>query len=106
MAEVKDNLGPYILEKALAADRGDDNCFILDVGRNNEGDIVSSLEHVIEQVDDYLINVYDRLAPVIKLYIVGEWKPTLPKKSDEKIGMPEEQKQYVNEVNITGVAPD
>ncbi|KAL1796895.1 hypothetical protein ACET3X_005435 [Alternaria dauci] len=84
MAELKDNLGSYILEKALTADRDKADCFVLDVGRDKNGDVVSSLEHVVEQVDNYLIDVYDRLAPVTKLYVVGEWKPTVPKKGEQE----------------------
>ena len=102
MAELKDNLGPYILEKALTADRAKKDCFVLDVSRDKNGNVVSSLEHVVEQVDDYLINAYDHSAPVTKLYVVGEWMPTPPKK-DEKNTILEEQKQYANEVRGTGV---
>ncbi|KAG9187730.1 hypothetical protein G6011_05601 [Alternaria panax] len=97
MAELKDHLGPYTLRKALAADGADDNCFILNVGRDENGDVVSSPEHVAEQVDDYLINVYDRLAPVTKLYVVGEWRSILLKKGDERASIPEQQKRYANE---------
>ncbi|RYO69995.1 hypothetical protein AA0113_g3368 [Alternaria arborescens] len=97
MAELKDNLGPYILEKALTADRAKRDCFVLDVSRDKNGNVVSSLEHVVEQVDDYLVNAYDRSAPVTKLYVVGEWMPTPPKKDDEKNTILEEQKQYANE---------
>ncbi|KAI4956464.1 hypothetical protein J4E91_000675 [Alternaria rosae] len=83
MAEPKDNLGPYVLETALAADRADNSCYVLNVGRDEDGDVTSSLKHVTEQVDDYLINVYDRLTPVTKLYVVGD--------------VPEGQKRYANE---------
>ena len=103
MAELKDNLGPYILEKALTADRAKKDCFVLDVSRDKNGNVVSSLEHVVEQVDHYLINAYDRSAPVIKLYVVGEWMPTPPKKDDEKNIILEEHKQYDNEVRVNGV---
>jgi hypothetical protein len=103
MAELKDNLGPYILEKALTADRAKKDCFVLDVSRDKNGNVVSSLEHVVEQVDDYLINAYDRSAPVTKLYIVGEWMPSPPKEDDEKNTILGEQKQYDNEVRVTGV---
>jgi hypothetical protein len=103
MAELKDNLGPYILEKALTADRAKKDCFVLDVSRDKNGNVVSSLEHVVEQVDDYLINAYDHSAPVTKLYIVGEWMPSPPKEDDEKNTILGEQKQYDNEVRVTGV---
>ncbi|KAF1841594.1 uncharacterized protein K460DRAFT_293250 [Cucurbitaria berberidis CBS 394.84] len=74
MTELKSNLRPYYLEAALASDRADNNdCFILDVGRNDEGKAVASLKRVIEKVDDYLLNVYDLTVPITKLYIVGHW---------------------------------
>jgi hypothetical protein len=103
MAELKDNLGPYILEKALTADRATKDCFVLDVSQDKNGNVVSSLEHVVEQVDDYLINAYDHSAPVTKLYVVGEWMPTPQKKDNEKNTILEEQKQYANEVRVTCV---
>jgi hypothetical protein len=106
MAELKDALGPYVLEKALAADRSSDNCFVLDVGRDENGDIISSLEHVVDQVDDYLINVYDRLAPVTKLYVVGEWNATRAETSDKTIDSSEEQEHYANEVSIISYQRD
>lgn len=98
MAELKDNLGPYVLETALADDRADNSCYVLNVGRDKDGDVISSLKHVTEQVDNYLINVYDRLTPVTKLYVVGEWKSALAKKGSEESSVPEGQKRYANEV--------
>jgi hypothetical protein len=100
MAELKVNLGSYKLENALAQDRTDKSgCFILDVGRNREGNSVASLPQVIEMVDDYTVNVHDRLEPVTKLYIIGDWKFAGQKKTDtaDEEG-PEEQKRYANEV--------
>ncbi|KAI4620507.1 uncharacterized protein J4E87_007195 [Alternaria ethzedia] len=91
MAELKDNLGPYVLETTLAADRADDSCYVLNVGRDENGDVTSSLKHVNEQVDDYLINVYDRVTPVTKLYVVGEWKSALAKKDTDRTSILEEQ---------------
>lgn len=38
-----------------------------------------------------------------KLYIVGEWMPSPPKEDDEKNTILGEQKQYDNEVRVTGV---
>ncbi|KAI4675582.1 uncharacterized protein J4E88_007615 [Alternaria novae-zelandiae] len=97
MAELKDNLGPYVLETALAADRADDSCYVLNVGRDENGNVTSSLKHVNAQVDNYLINVYDRLVPVTKLYVIGEWKSARAKKDSEQASAPEEQKRYANE---------
>jgi hypothetical protein len=102
MAELKDNLSPYILETALASDRTDNSCYVLNVGRDENGDVTSSLEHVKEQVDDYLINVYDRLTPVTKLYIIGEWKLALEKKDSGDSDVQEEKKRYANEVSGVG----
>ena len=98
MAELKDNLGPYVLETTLAADRTDNSCYVLNVGRDGNGDINSSLKHVKERVDDYLINVYDRLTPVTKLYVIGDWKSAQAKKDSEQASAFEEQKRYANEV--------
>jgi len=102
MAEFKDNLGPYVLETALAADRADDSCYVLNVGRDENGNVTSSLKHVNAQIDDYLINVYDRLVPVTKLYVIGEWKSARAKKDSEQASAPEEQKRYANEVRGVG----
>jgi hypothetical protein len=106
MTELKDNLGPYFLETALAVDGTDESCYVLDVARNAKGDVVASLQHVVEQVDDYLINMYDRPTPVTKLYVVGEWKPTPAKKGEEETDLPEEQKRYANEVRDISVGRD
>jgi hypothetical protein len=103
MAELKDDLGPYILENALTADRATKDCFVLDVSQDKNRNVVSSLEHVVEQVDDYLINAHDHSAPVTKLYVVGEWMPTPQKRDDEKNTILEEQKQYSNEVRASCV---
>jgi hypothetical protein len=100
MAELKAHLGPYKLENALATDRADEKgCFILDVGRDETGNPVSSLEHVAEIVDNYIINFHDRVAPVTKLYVTGDWKLAKQEaKSEEEKEGPVEQKRYSNEV--------
>lgn len=74
MAELKANLDPYQLEQALEADRPDPTCFVLDVGRDDKGDAVDSLEHVVSIVDNYLLYVHDLPSPTTKLYVVGDWK--------------------------------
>jgi hypothetical protein len=65
-------LRPYDLTKAFAADRGDD-CIVIDVGRNEHGQSVCSLKHVLEQVEQHV--THTRLTPCAasKLYITGEW---------------------------------
>lgn len=73
MAAIEAYLRPYYLEAALAADRADTDCFVLDVGRDAKGNATASLKRVIETVDDYLINVHDLPVPITKLYIVGTW---------------------------------
>ena len=104
MTELKDNLGSYVLETTLAADRADDSCYVLNVGRDQNGNVTSSLKHVNEQVDDYLINVCDRLVPVTKLYVIGEWKSARAKKDNKQTSAPEEQNRSANEVR--GVCND
>jgi len=100
MAELKENLGPYVLQTALAADRNENSCYVLNVGRDETGDVTSSPKHVNEQVDDYLINVYDRVTPVTKLYVVGEWKSAaLAKKGSDRTSIPEEQSHCSIEVS-------
>ena len=103
MAELKANLGPYELEDALAHDRAVENgCFILDVGCNERGSPVPSLARVAEIVEDYIINVHDRLEPVRKLYVIGDWKLASQTKVDEvdedDEERSEERKRYSNEV--------
>jgi hypothetical protein len=98
MAELKAHLSPYRLEQALALDSADRNgCFILDVGPDEKSNSVSSLEHVTEIVDAYIVNVHDRLEPVRKLYVIGDWKLAKKVSGGEKEG-PAEQKRYSNEV--------
>jgi len=81
MSEFKSALKPYDLEAVLAADRGDD-CLILDVGRNESGQAVASLKHVVDTVERYIAQVDDPIFSATKLYIVGDWKrsPTQSRK--------------------------
>lgn len=74
MAELKANLDSYQLEQALEGDRADPTYLVLDVGRNDKGDTVNSLEHVVAFVDNYLLYVHDLPSPTTKLYVVGDWK--------------------------------
>ena len=99
MTELKAHLRPYKLEEALSADcTGRARCFVLDVGHHKDNS-VASLAQVTESVNNYTMSAYDRLEPVTKLYIVGDWKFASHKKVDggDEQGH-EEQKRYVNEV--------
>lgn len=77
MADLKANLGMYTLKQALEADRPTSGCFVLDVGHDEEGNPVKSLKHVIEVVDEYLVNVGNLSSPFTKLYVIGDWNITL-----------------------------
>ncbi|KAF1834152.1 hypothetical protein BDW02DRAFT_647814 [Decorospora gaudefroyi] len=102
MAELKLNRAPYRLEEALAADGTDKSgCFILDVGSDENGAPVASLEKVVKIVDDYLIDVLDRLAPITKLYVVGEWHLAEQPIEHVETEEPEEQTRYANEPHIS-----
>jgi hypothetical protein len=72
MGEFKSALKAYDLDKALAADSGID-CLIIDVGRDETGQVVPSLARVIERVDHLL---HHSNLTVDKLYIIGKWNQT------------------------------
>ncbi|CAA9965261.1 hypothetical protein PTMSG1_08620 [Pyrenophora teres f. maculata] len=69
----------YSLNAELEADRSDENCFILDVGCDKDGDCVSSAAHVAEIVEHFRFKADGTPSPITKLYIVGEWNPILSK---------------------------
>jgi len=69
----------YSLDATLEADRTDDNCFIIDVGCDKDGDCVSSPVHIAEMVDSFRSNVNDFSSTITKLYVIGEWNPVLCK---------------------------
>lgn len=74
MTELKANLSPYYLEAALATDSGTQNdCYVLDVGRNENGTSVASLRHLNGKVADYVLTVHDLIVPITKLYVIGDW---------------------------------
>ncbi|PZD46777.1 hypothetical protein A1F97_00553 [Pyrenophora tritici-repentis] len=72
-------LSPYSLDAELNADSSKENCFVLDVGHDKDGDCVSSAVQVAEVVEDFRFNAIDTSSPITKLYIVGEWHPVLCK---------------------------
>jgi hypothetical protein len=82
MSEFKSALKPYDLEAALATDRGDD-CLVLDVGYDENGEPVASLGHVVDQVEHYVAHVDDPIFSATKLYIVGAWNLTPTELKDE-----------------------
>jgi hypothetical protein len=75
MSDFKSALKAFDLEKALAADRGKD-CLIIDVGRNENGQSLSSHVHAIEQVDQHLQQARAFAFAATRLYIIGEWNLT------------------------------
>jgi hypothetical protein len=75
MSEFKSALKAYDLQKALAADHGVD-CLVIDVGRDDNGQSVPSLAHVIERVDHVLHHARASAFAATKLYVVGEWNLT------------------------------
>jgi hypothetical protein len=100
MAELKANLQPYRLESVLDTDSADNDCFVLDVGRDELGCPLASLNHVVSKVDDYVLNVHDLPAPTTKLYIIGDWNLAPPKEEliETETEPSDEQTRYENEV--------
>ena len=99
MAELKANLGPYNLEVALASDRANGHdCFILDVGRNDNAGSVASLRQVGMEVDNYVLNARDSVKSITKLYIVGKWRSAQANKEHSEIDI-FELEQHVEEVS-------
>jgi LPS O-antigen subunit length determinant protein (WzzB/FepE family) len=82
MSEFQSALKPYDLDASLAADRGDD-CFVVDVGRDESGQPVASLQHVVDTVENYIAQANDSVFSATKLYIVGEWNLTTNQAQDE-----------------------
>lgn len=77
MSDFGSAVQPYDLEKAVAADRGDD-CIILDVGRTEDGQPVCSFKHVLAQVERHLVHADTPPCAAKKLYIIGDWILTEP----------------------------
>jgi hypothetical protein len=82
MANHPSSVDAYSLDVALATDRADTACYVLDVGRNDDGDIVDSLQHVTEKVDHFLVHGFDRAAPVTILYVIGDWRSSQQEQAD------------------------
>jgi hypothetical protein len=91
MSELKAALRPYSLE---ATRRSDSNsgvrCVTIDVGRDQSGNPVPSLELLRAEVDRYLFNDRGRGISARKLFIVGEWNLG-PPKTDPVSAMPDER---------------
>jgi hypothetical protein len=75
MIEFKSALEPYNLEVALEADRGK-GCLVVDVGRDEDGQSVASLQQIIKQVHRHVHHAYAPHLPATKLYIIGDWNLT------------------------------
>jgi hypothetical protein len=100
MADLKSALRPYDLKKALAADRGGD-CLVIDVGRNDKGETVPSLQWVTEEVDHFIQHALTPTFAAKKLYIIGEWNLTPAEVNDEAASQAEKI-----EVSVPIVVPD
>jgi len=83
MSEFRSALRAYDLERALATDRGTD-CLVIDVGRDDSGQSVPSLAHVVECVDHVLHHARAVAFAATKLYIIGDWNLT-PIDSEEAL---------------------
>jgi hypothetical protein len=76
MNEFRSALKAYDLESALDSDRGD-RCIVIDVGRDEKGQSVPSLDRVVEQVHQHIQHVQTPTFAATKLYVVGAWNLTL-----------------------------
>jgi hypothetical protein len=76
MSEFRSALKAYDLEFALATDRGD-RCIVIDVGHDEKGQSVPSLDQVIEQVHQHIQHVHTPTFAATKLYVIGAWNLTL-----------------------------
>ncbi|KAF2856991.1 hypothetical protein T440DRAFT_383421 [Plenodomus tracheiphilus IPT5] len=99
MTEYASDLYPYSLEKAIKADCGehDRDCFVVDVGHNEFGVQVDSLQHLINVVECHQSNT-EELRPIRKLYIIGAWRLTPSKEECEGFG--EETKRHEGEPHL------
>jgi hypothetical protein len=75
MSEFKKALKPYNLEVALAEDRGKD-CLVVDIGRDEDGQSVTSLQQIIKQDHRHDHHAYTPHFAATKLYIIGDWNLT------------------------------
>jgi hypothetical protein len=100
MSEFKAALKPYNLDAALTLDRGDD-CLVLDVAHNETGQLVSSLQRVVEQVNEFFHNTDAPTFAVTKLYVVGKWNLPPEEMHDEAASGVENIKVSISRIAIT-----
>jgi hypothetical protein len=84
MSEFKTALKPYILDAALAADRGQ-SCLVIDVAQDQRGQLVPSLQNVVEQVNAYFHETNVPTFAATKLYVIGQWNLTPAEVQDEAL---------------------
>jgi hypothetical protein len=75
MSESKSVQQSYTLDTALAADHGPD-CIIINVGLDKTGQLLNSLDRLIEQVDHYISDTHASTFSAKKLYVIGDWTLT------------------------------
>ncbi|KAI8938021.1 hypothetical protein NX059_005695 [Plenodomus lindquistii] len=77
MVDFASDVNPYDLQKVVASDMGehDRNCFVLDVGRNEYGREVASLQRLADLIDHSQHHL-EELTPIRKFYILGAWHLT------------------------------
>ncbi|KAL5119518.1 hypothetical protein ACEQ8H_002583 [Pleosporales sp. CAS-2024a] len=91
MSEFRSALRDYDLERALVVDCGSD-CVVVNVGRDEHGQQVASLAHVIEQVEHITHHTRDAAFTATKFYVIGEWTLT-PDSTERKVDNDSEEPQ-------------
>lgn len=84
------DLEPFSLKEGVRVDCGEHvlDCFVFDVGRNEYGREIKSLERVNDIVG-YHLKDSSELVPIKKLYIIGAWRLTPSEAECEGFGEPE-----------------
>lgn len=74
MPDLHADLFAYRFEEALAADCADANdCFVLDISKDDSGNSVYSLEHILEVAACSLMDLPQDMTVFTKLYVIGKW---------------------------------
>lgn len=94
------DMEPFSLRNAVSVDCGLYvlDCFVLDVGRNENGREIKSLERVADIVGYHLKDAAE-LAPIKKLYILGSWRLT-PSEAEREGSEEPELKRVEGEVSL------
>jgi hypothetical protein len=105
MSTLKVALRPYSLEAARkSAGASGVRCVTIDVGRDQSGNPVSSLEFLRAEVDRYLFNDRGRGISARKLFIVGDWNLGRPKVESVNV-VPDERTQSEVRFDIASPSP-